>query len=79
MYMYEYEYGLYSVTYPSGHLIKKGPLSFFSVAIWTSLPHPLLHVTKAGMLVGLADCYAVIALANNATFLLAVNRIAVFW
>ena len=29
---------------------------------------------KAGRLVGLADCYAAIALADNATFLLAVNR-----
>ena len=34
--------------------------------------------TKAGRLVGLADCYAIIALADNATFLLAVNRIAAF-
>ena len=33
---------------------------------------------KAGRLVGLAGCYAVIALADNATFLLAVNRIAAF-
>ena len=32
---------------------------------------------KAGRLVGLVDCYAVIALADNATFLLAVNRIAI--
>ena len=31
---------------------------------------------KAGRLVGLADCYAAIVLAGNATFLLAVNRIA---
>ena len=31
---------------------------------------------KAGRLVGLAYCYAVIVLADNATFLLAVNRIA---
>ena len=31
---------------------------------------------KAGRLVGLADSYAVIVLADNATFLLAVNRIA---
>mgnify|MGYP001795434040 CR=1 FL=1 len=31
---------------------------------------------KAGRLVSLADCYAVIVLADNATFLLAVNRIA---
>ena len=36
-------------------------------------------VSKAGRLVGLADCYAVIVLADNATFLLAVNRIAAFW
>ena len=34
---------------------------------------------KAGRLVGLADCYAVIALADNATFLLAVSRIAAIW
>ena len=34
--------------------------------------------SKAGWLVGLADCYAVIVLADNATFLLAVNRIAAF-
>ena len=32
--------------------------------------------TKAGRLVGLADSYAVIVLADSATFLLAVNRIA---
>ena len=32
--------------------------------------------TKAGRLVGKAECFAVIALADNATFLLAVNRIA---
>ena len=34
---------------------------------------------KAGRLVGFADCYAVIVLADNAKFLLAVNRIAAFW
>ena len=34
------------------------------------------HNCKAGRLVGFADCYAVIVLADNATFLLAVNRIA---
>ena len=33
---------------------------------------------KAGRLVGLADCYAVVVLADSATFLLAVNRIAAF-
>ena len=33
-------------------------------------------MAKAGRLVGFADCYAVIALAGNATFLLAENRIA---
>ena len=33
---------------------------------------------KAGLLVGLADCHAVIVLADNATFLLAENRIAAF-
>ena len=33
-------------------------------------------ICKAGRLVGLADCYAAIVLADNATFLLAVNRIA---
>ena len=32
--------------------------------------------SKAGRLVGFADCYAVIVLADNATFLLAENRIA---
>ena len=32
--------------------------------------------TKAGRLVGFAGSYAVIVLADNATFLLAVNRIA---
>ena len=37
-----------------------------------------VHITKAGRFVGLADCYAVIALANNATFLLAVNRMVAF-
>ena len=35
--------------------------------------------TKAGRLAGLADCYAAIVLVDNATFLLAVNRIASFW
>ena len=34
--------------------------------------------TKAGQLVGLAYCYAVIVLADNATFSLAVNRIVAF-
>ena len=41
----------------------------------------LIHVlnsTKAGRLVGLAGSYAVIVLADSATFLLAVNRIAAF-
>ena len=33
---------------------------------------------KAGWLVGLADRYAAIVLADSATFLLAVNRIAAF-
>ena len=33
-------------------------------------------MTKAGRFVGLADCYAAIVLADNATFLLAVNRTA---
>ena len=33
---------------------------------------------KAGRLVGLVDSYAVIVLADNATFLLAVNRISAF-
>ena len=33
---------------------------------------------KAGRLVGFAGCYAAIVLADNATFLLAVNRIAAF-
>ena len=35
-------------------------------------------ITKAGRLVGLADCYAAIVLDDNATFLLAANRIAAF-
>ena len=35
-------------------------------------------LSKAGRLVGLADCYAAIALADNATFLLTVNRTAAF-
>ena len=34
--------------------------------------------SKAGRLVGLAECYAVMVLADNAKFLLAVNRIAAF-
>ena len=41
----------------------------------------LIHVlnsTKAGRLVGLSGNYAVIVLADSATFLLAVNRIAAF-
>ena len=36
-----------------------------------------LH-TKAGRFVGLADCYAAIVLADNATFSLAVNRMVTF-
>ena len=41
--------------------------------------HRILHnITKAGRLVGLAGSYAVIAVADSATFLLAVNRIAAF-
>ena len=36
------------------------------------------HWIKAGRLVGSADYYAVIALADNATFLLAVNRMVAF-
>ena len=36
----------------------------------------LFNRSQAGRLVGLADCYAVLVLADNATFLLAVNRIA---
>ena len=36
------------------------------------------NLVKARRLVGLADCYAVIVLAYNATFLLAVNRTAAF-
>ena len=44
---------------------------------WSSWVHDCL-LCKAGRLVGLADCYAAIALADNATFLLAVNRIAAF-
>ena len=35
-------------------------------------------IIKAGRLVGIADCYAAIVLADNATFLLAVNRITAF-
>ena len=35
-------------------------------------------IGKAGRLVGFADCYAVIVLADNATFLLAENRIAAY-
>ena len=38
----------------------------------------LLVKPKAGRLVGLADCYAVIVLADNATVLLAENRITAF-
>ena len=37
-----------------------------------------LRTTKAGWLVGLADCYAAIVLADKATFLLAANRIAAY-
>ena len=35
-------------------------------------------ICKAGRLVGFADCYAVIVLADNATFLFALNRMAAF-
>ena len=45
-------------------------LSVHSLKLWVR--------TKAGRPVGLADCYAVIVLADNATFLLAVNRKAAF-
>ena len=34
--------------------------------------------TKAWRFVGLADCYAAMVLANNATFSLAVNRMVTF-
>ena len=34
--------------------------------------------TKAGWFVGKAGCYAVVALADNATFSLAVNRMVAF-
>ena len=37
----------------------------------------ILHVLRLGGL-SAADCYAVIVLADSATFLLAVNRIAAF-
>ena len=37
-----------------------------------------LSISKAGRLVGLADSYAVLVLAGNATFFLAENRIAAF-
>ena len=36
------------------------------------------HYGKAGQFVGKADCCAVAAIADNATFLLAANRMAVF-
>ena len=39
---------------------------------------PICHISKAGRLVSLADCLVVIVLVDNATFLLAVNRIAAF-
>ena len=45
---------------------------------FTQLTELGADLTKAGRLVGLADCYAVIELADNATFLVAVNRIAAF-
>ena len=35
-------------------------------------------IGKAGRLVGFTGCYAVIVLADNATFLLVVNRIPAF-
>ena len=35
-------------------------------------------LSKAGRLVGIADCYAAIVPADNATFLLSVNHIAAF-
>ena len=59
--------------------------SLFHVHVHTTLPHVYFEYPatsglfcKAGRLVGLADCYAAIVLADNATFLLAVNRIAAF-
>ena len=41
-------------------------------------PKPHSNIIKAGRLVGLADSYAVIVLADSATISLAVNRIAAF-
>ena len=38
----------------------------------------LMHSAKAGRFVGLADCYAALVLADNATFLLVVNSIIAF-
>ena len=35
-------------------------------------------MTKAGRFVGLADCYGALPLTDNATILLAVNRMAAF-
>ena len=47
---------------------------------WLKIWHIMSLSTRfmAGRLVGLADCYAAIVLADNATFLLPVNRIAAF-
>ena len=38
----------------------------------------LIQKCKAGRFVGLADCYAALVLADNSTFLLAVNRMVAF-
>ena len=51
----------------------------YDVHIENTVPFCIfLSIIKAGRLVGLADCYAVIVLADNVTFLLDVNRIATF-
>ena len=47
--------------------------------LWIQKYNPQYSLIKAGRLVGLADCCAVIAQADNATFLLATFRIAAFW
>ena len=50
-------------------------LIMLNVCPWPSMPVEYPDVDGKA---GLADCYAVIVLADNATFLLAVNRIAAF-
>ena len=53
-------------------------LSIIKIYTQTKIVFELAKITKAGPFVGLADCCAALVVADNATFLLAVNRMAAF-